>query len=549
MATKRESSSPAHPPVDLDAILLELGQFGRYQVKNYCFILLPIIFSAIYNGQYIFAAGATEHRCFVPECESSPAAWAAGEWGAWALPEEGRCSRLKPLGGGCEAEHFHLNTTVACDAWVYENNHTIVSTFGLACQEWKRTLVGTIHSAGLLAALPLTGYVSDTFGRRTTFVVTAVAAACMGMVRAFSSGYGMYLAFEFLDAMLGSGVYSTGFILAVEMVGLKRRVLGGNIISCSFAIGQVVLALVAWAVPYWRTLTLVLYAPSLLFAFYFFALEESVRWLLSKGNKAEAARIIFKAADMNKKKLSPETVKQLHYETDIPENDFRRPDQEKADSKPSNEIGQERSLVGQVIRSRVIMVRLCVCSFWWITTTFTYYGLSINAVSLAGNMYVNYILTALIEIPGYALSTLTLDRFGRKKSIMTAYTICGLSLITLPFVADISWAATSLNMLGKLCISMAFSSIYIYTSELFPTTARHRLLAFCSMIGRIGNIVAPQTPLLMRVMVSLPYLIFGVMAVTSALLMLLTPETLHRRLPDTVQEAEEIARSTHKLNS
>lgn len=57
-------------------------------------------------------------------------------------------------------------------------------------------------------------------------------------------------------------------------------------------------------------------------------------------------------------------------------------------------------------------------------------------------------------------------------------------------------------MLGKLAISMTFSSIYIYTSELFPTSARHSLLGFCSMIGRIGSILAPMTPLLVSIFIS-----------------------------------------------
>lgn len=42
----------------------------------------------------------------------------------------------------------------------------------------------------------------------------------------------------------------------------------------------------------------------------------------------------------------------------------------------------------------------------------------------------------------------------------------------------------------------------------------------------------------MQYMNSLPYLVFGVMAGTSGLLMLLTPETLHLKLPDTIQQAE-----------
>lgn len=48
--------------IDLDSILLEVGQFGRYQIQTYCLILLPILFSAVYNSQYIFAAGAIDHR-------------------------------------------------------------------------------------------------------------------------------------------------------------------------------------------------------------------------------------------------------------------------------------------------------------------------------------------------------------------------------------------------------------------------------------------------------------------------------------------------------
>lgn len=53
----------------------------------------------------------------------------------------------------------------------------------------------------------------------------------------------------------------------------------------------------------------------------------------------------------------------------------------------------------------------------------------------------------------------------------------------------------------------------------------------------------------MEFMVSLPYLIFGVMAVTSGLLMLLTPETLGRKLPDTVQDAENIMKVDGDQNS
>ncbi|XP_026744580.1 organic cation transporter protein-like [Trichoplusia ni] len=518
--------------VDLDAILQELGQFGRYQIRNYCWILLTILFSAVYNSQYIFAAGEIPYRCVVPECDTSPPQFETGGWGAWALPDAGgRCARLVPLDGECSPSSFHVNETQACDHWVYENQNTIVAEFDLACEEWKRTLVGTIHVAGVFATLPITGFISDTFGRRTALVLTSVAPAVVGVIRSFSTSYIMYLCFEFLEAVAGAGVYSTAFILALEMVGLDKRVLGGNLISSTFALGQVLTAGVAWLIPYWRTYLVVIYAPSVLFISYYWLIEESVRWLLSVGNKKEAARIIFKVAAMNRKKLSAETMKMLVEEPE--------PTKPQLNAQTPEKTEPQKSLFMQVLRSKTLMFRLSVCSFWWITLTFVYYGLSINSVSLSGNGYVNYILTSLVEIPGYCLSVVTLDRFGRKSSIMTAFIICGVSLIALPFVPEsLPWMQTTLNLIGKLCISMAFSSIYIYTSELFPTQARHSLLAFCSMIGRIGALVAPQTPLLMAVMESLPYLIFGIMSGTSGLLMLLTPETLQAQLPDTVEQAE-----------
>lgn len=48
--------------VDLDAILEELGECGRYQVMIYSLILVTTLFSAIHNCQYIFAAAEINYR-------------------------------------------------------------------------------------------------------------------------------------------------------------------------------------------------------------------------------------------------------------------------------------------------------------------------------------------------------------------------------------------------------------------------------------------------------------------------------------------------------
>lgn len=199
------------------------------------------------------------------------------------------------------------------------------------------------------------------------------------------------------------------FIPVTELVGPKYRVAAGATISTCFALGQVLLGFIASGVHPWRTLTQVLYAPQLLVVSYFWILAESVRWLMSKGRYEEAEVILKRVAKVNKKELSEKSMEALRITN---ENEKNKP-------KP-----KEPWLPLQVIRSKTILYRCCVSPIWWITNTFVYYGMSINAVNLSGNRYMNYVAVAAIEIPGYWTAILLLDRLGRKPVIICAYWLC-----------------------------------------------------------------------------------------------------------------------------
>lgn len=95
-------------------------------------------------------------------------------------------------------------------------------------------------------------------------------------------------------------------------------------------------------------------------------------------------------------------------------------------------------------------------------------------------------------------------------------------------------------LVGKFAITISFAVVYIYAAELFPTSLRQSLLGTCSMFGRIGSMIAPQTPLLAQYMKSLPLLLFGGTAFTSGILVLSFPETLDSKLPDSINEAVQI---------
>ncbi|KAJ2951334.1 hypothetical protein O0L34_g5735 [Tuta absoluta] len=532
-------------PFDLDDVLInELGQFGRFQLNNMLLVAVPIIMSA-FMSEYIFSAAAIPHRCGISECgENAKNASEVFEpdWILNAIPATdtsqgfASCERFQHVGGygsrdNCPAELFNQSSTIQCDGFVYQRDNSVVYDFDLGCKEWSRALAGTLNSVGTLLVLPITGYMSDKYGRRIALVVNVFNLALIGLIRAFSVNYPMYLALQVLQTTLGAGTFSSAYIFAAELVGPKWRVITSATCSSMFAVGQVILGSVAWAIQPWRYMIMALHIPCFLIISYYWILSESVRWLLSKEHYDEAKVVLEKVARVNKKTISE---KSLHVLMNPPA----------AVVLPGEEY-EKPSLIKAIRSSSVLIRRVCTTPIWWITTTFVYYGLSINSTGLSGNMYLNYIYVCAIEIPGFFTAVQLLDRIGRKATLSGGFFLSAACNIAFAFIdKDMVTLRLVLFMIGKFGIAIVFTSLYLFTSELYPTEYRHTLLAFSSMIGRVGSITAPLTPALMDYWQGLPSLLFGGMGLLSGLLVLTQPETLGTKMPDTLAEAEAIGRKT-----
>lgn len=358
------------------------------------------------------------YRCLIPECEPNIADSFHPDWISNVVPFENdspsKCYRFENLNSTCLNDYFDRTNQVRCDNFVYKTKErSIQNEWNFNCIEnkWKLTLTGTIHNVGTFFCLPLTGILSDRFGRKFAFVLGIVVRTFIGLVRSFSVNYPMFLTLEFLDPLIGSGSYSSAFILGMELVGPNARVLGGTILSCSFAIGEVLLGFIAMYVSNWRTLLQIIYTPSIIFLAYFWLIPESVRWLIMKDRREEATSIIINVSKVNNVALTEKTLDLIGtLKNDVNSN-------------------KRNESLKSVLKCKPLLIRLLNCSICWMTCAFIYYALSLNAVTIAGNKHLNFMLVCLIEIPGFFVVYLVTNRFGRRLPLSMSLILCGVACV------------------------------------------------------------------------------------------------------------------------
>lgn len=155
------------------------------------------------------------------------------------------------------------------------------------------------------------------------------------------------------------------------------------------------------------------------------------------------------------------------------------------------------------------------------------------------NLKLYFQVVCLIELPSYFFTNILMEKIGRKKTMIFGMIGSGIFCILSELVEG-TLEKTIFFIIGKVLITIAFSCLYIFTIEVFPTSLRHRFFSICSVVGRIGSILTPLTPILAQyVASSLPLILFSAFSLSSALLLFTLPETLNRKMPESVQEAFE----------
>ncbi|XP_013399623.1 organic cation transporter protein-like [Lingula anatina] len=477
-----------------DDLLVILGEFGAYQKRQYLLICLVTISTTLQTLSIVFYGAVPEHHCKVPDAYVD---YLNVNYGnvtqdellnltiPWIQDDDGTLHRSScniydyekwtenlEVGSGA---HFVNNATkdesnitpglvkgnmseVACpEGRVYSQEvftATIVSDFDLTCE--NKVFLSTCKSiffVGKLAGAILSGIISDRFGRRPTFLFSVCLQTLSGTLVMLSPNIFVYTVIYGIQGIFEGSVFLTSYTIGMEFVGKSKRKLAGFGNMATFSMGYCVLSLYAYFVRDWRNLALTVSLPGLLYCLYYFLFPESVRWLLAHGRNQEAEVIINKVAKVNKVELEQGILEKLFEEKSEMQTTLHTP------------IDMFRTWDRAKITLNI--------SFNWVVNSIVYYGIALNTQGLGGNIYLNFALLGLAELPGFAFALLLLDRIGRRKMSLLLLTIAGCGCIVsgvLP--ADLEWLSITFALIGKVGIGASFAVIYLITAETFPTVMR-----------------------------------------------------------------------------
>ncbi|XP_043286002.1 organic cation transporter protein [Venturia canescens] len=538
-----------------DDVILRMGEFGKYQRRIYLLLCLPAISCAFHKLAGVFLGAKMNTRCILPYENPDNASYALPtdvmnasypwdeETNGWsqcatktALDIALNLTRLNVSGieddNGNEftseiAKKPLHQETVPCKSYVFDTSvyhSTTTSEWNLVCDRlWLRATGDSLFMVGVMLGSMIFGGLSDKYGRRPIFFLSLVIQLVGGILVAVTPEYISYVIFRLIVGSTTSGVFLVAYVIALEMVGPSKRLVAGVGCQLFFTTGYILTAAFAALIKDWRMLQIAITVPSFVFLVYWWIIPESARWLLTKGRTEEAKDILHKASKENGVEIPRDSLETLLSDNTDGETapDIRKP-----------------SLL-DLFRYPNLRRKSMLLFFNWLVNSGTYYGLSWNASNLGGNDYVNFVISGVVEVPAYTFLIFTLDRWGRKTILCGCMLVSGVALLATLFVPPgMPWLVVTLAMIGKLAITSSYGAIYIFTAEQFPTVVRNVGLGASSTFARIGGVIAPYINHLSEIWTPFPLVIFGTCALIGGVVSLLLPETLNKKLPESIQDGE-----------
>jgi putative MFS transporter len=383
-------------------------------------------------------------------------------------------------------------------------------------------LVASATFVGMFVGAWGFGALADRVGRRKIFILTVALDAIFGLISALSMNIEMLIVMRFLTGMAVGGTLPVDYAVMSEFLPAKRRGAFLVYLESFWAVGTVIVALIAWAlialsVPEtasWRYLLAASALPGVIGFWIRRNVPESPRYLVTHGRADEARAVLQKIATMNGVSLE---IGDLH-------------------------VKERRTVPLVGIWQRPLFLRTLLLSAVWFCLSLGYYGIFIWLPGIfraqgfeALPIYENLLLLALAQVPGYMLAAYMVEKVGRRWTL--AAFLFGSAAASYWFAAA---SSTAMIVAGGMLLSFsllgAWGALYAYTPELYPTEVRGTGMGWASAMARVAGIGAPLigAALLDVSLIAALTVYAGFFVVGACATLFLTHETRGRQLADTI---------------
>ncbi|XP_076453582.1 organic cation transporter-like protein isoform X2 [Babylonia areolata] len=289
--------------VGLDPTLRVLGGRSRYQLLQLLVINVGVWGAAFQLLDNIFIGRkVTWQQCAAPD--NGTAMSADLKHVDWTSDHV--------IYGACEITitSDHQNQTFPClfgYEYDYARHLSFRTEFDLVCgRSLLADLLQTLVIMGQACGAFVAPFVSDRYGRKGVLVWSQVGLLVVGVGIGVAPTYPLLATLKFAVGCLQQGVMTGKATMSIELFPSEFRSMTSLMMALMWMSGTCGMALTSFLLQdrSWRCLQCVLSAVSLLALLQMWYVDESLRWLLANGKKEAAARVLQRAARVNRQDVT-----------------------------------------------------------------------------------------------------------------------------------------------------------------------------------------------------------------------------------------------------
>ena len=444
----------------------------------------------------------------------------------WACSSE-RCLALLGQANSTVDEFYSHKTMchndlVAGEDFNWTSSRTSFSMeWGFYCgTESKLAVASSFLFIGAFLGLLTSTAIFDRVGRKNGAIVGIMIAAVATLAGTWVPNYEGLLVIRIFQGY-GHFIQLTGvYCWVVEFSPSSWRETISGLILDGWAMGYIMIVAIGYFVPNWRFIFLAKGIINFVAVIPLFIFPVSPRFSLIRGRNKEAKKTLESYSKVCGNETSFKDIN-LIYEERV-QNYWQQ----------LKDFTKFPTMLKETVLSIIS----------WFIVAVLFYGFSFGWSKLTPVLYTSYLLAAFSKVIAFSSTIPACKWLGRKRALQLFLLIGILSnFLAMPDVQiSESWTLEFIAcLIGSIAVSAAFAILYLFTSELAPTSHRGMILSLSSSSARIGSFIGPYVSLLYDVTDRrVPLALFAGATLVMCVAVQLQADTSGKQIPETPKGVE-----------